>query len=63
VSAKLGRGYLQLSLYDLDGKELDQHITQVTEIEQQPVVDMLLREIGAFIDAKPIAAATSSASR
>ena len=51
VSAKLGRGYLQLSLYDLDGKELDQHITQVTEIEQQPVVDMLLREIGAFIDA------------
>ena len=42
VSAKLGRGYLQLSLYDLDGKELDQHITQVTEIEQQPVVDMLL---------------------
>lgn len=52
VSAKLGRGYLQLALYDLDGKELDQHITQVTEIEQQPVVDMLLREIGAFIDSQ-----------
>ena len=51
VSAKLGRGYLQLSLYDLDGKELDQHVIQVTEIDQQPVVDMLLREIGAFIDA------------
>ena len=52
VSAKLVRGYLQLALYDLDGKELDQHITQVTEIEQQPVVDMLLREIGAFIDSQ-----------
>ena len=51
VSAKLGRGYLQLSLYDLDGKELDQHVIQVSEIDQQPVVDMLLREIGAFIDA------------
>ncbi|MBP8159363.1 MAG: ROK family protein, partial [Aeromonas sp.] len=52
VSAKLGRGYLQLSLYDLDGKELDQHVTQVTEIDQQPVVDMLLREIGAFMDSQ-----------
>ncbi|MGL5288550.1 MAG: ROK family protein, partial [Aeromonas sp.] len=51
VSAKLGRGYLQLSLYDLDGKELDQRITEVSEVDQQPVVDMLLHEIGTFIDA------------
>ncbi|MGL5295184.1 MAG: DNA-binding transcriptional regulator NagC [Aeromonas sp.] len=51
VSAKLGRGYLQLSLYDLDGKELDQRITEVSEVDQQPVIDMLLHEIGTFIDA------------
>jgi N-acetylglucosamine repressor len=50
VSAKLGRGYLALSLYDLEGLELASYITDVTALEQQAVIELLFSEITAFIE-------------
>ncbi|UPW20271.1 ROK family protein [Agarivorans sp. TSD2052] len=49
ISVRLGRGEMDISLFDLSGESHAHNKLVIAEVEQQPLVDTLLSNIDAFI--------------